>query len=81
MKRHITIVPTPKELAIEFCKLSAERRVDFLVEVAREIESYGNTDAAVWMLDMAAEIREAGGLAEKLVNAWATQHKRPAEDT
>lgn len=71
MRRDYDIRPTVLELAAEFCKLDEEARVEFLVEVAREIESYGNTYAAAWMLDTATKIREAGGLAEKLVSAWA----------
>lgn len=74
MKRWIEINPDPEELALEFCKMKPSKRVDFLIEVAREVESYGESCAASWMIEMVNEIRDAGGKAEKLVRALASGH-------
>ncbi len=76
MRRWVEFDLHPQELAIEFCKMKPSRRVDFLVEVAREVESYGEACAASWMIEMVTEIGLAGGLAEKLVKALAGSPKR-----
>lgn len=80
MKREIEIQLTPRELAREFAELSAERQVDFFVELEHVFRAWSSYRRDRQTQDIGAELRAAGDYAQQIIRKLAAETFRVPEE-